>query len=201
MNGTEELLLVSSAMVRIEIDLNRLEEWTLDSLSVVENANCDALLLGGFSGSVIELFGKFLGIHSIDNYSACYGDFLEEYLPKYYKHKNILYGILRCEGAHAILAQSGVNLTCAENDKNSHLRGVFDVLGGNCRLVIYSPYFVKDLKNAVRKFFLDMQAKPELKKSCEEVFAKIYIKGQNIIEEEIKKGRLSISEIVKIERD
>jgi hypothetical protein len=179
-------------MAELKIDLETLKKWTLDSLGYIEEKKCDALILGGFSGSVIELLGRFMRLHSIKEYSNCFGDFLKEYLPKYFPYKNILYGILRCEGAHAVLAQSGVSLTCAEDMKARHLKGHYDPKMNRKSFIIYSPEFMEDLKMAVEKFFSDVEINPTLEKNCQETFIEIYNEGQKIIDNEEKSGRFKV---------
>jgi len=179
-------------MNTLKIDLEILKEWMFDSLGYVEEKNCDALILGGFSGSVIELLGRFMHLHPIREYSNCFSDFLEKYLPKYFPFKNILYKILRCEGAHAVLAQSGVSLTCAENMKTLHLKGHYDPKTNKKSLIIYSPEFMNDLKVAVENFFSDVKKSPDLEEKCQETFIKIYNDGQKIIDQEIREGRFNI---------
>ena len=115
-----------------------------------------------------------------------------KYLPKYSPFKNILYGILRCEGSHAVLAQSGVSLTCAENMKALHLKGHYDPKKNRKSLIIYSPEFMDDLKVAVFKFFSDVKMNPDLEKKCQETFIEIYNNGQKIIDQEIEKKRFNI---------
>ena len=144
-------------------DLKYLEKLITDSLSYIEEKNNDATLLGGFSGSVIELLGRFMRVHKITDSPNCFGDFLEKYLPKYAPHKNILYRILRCEGAHSVIPQTGVMLTCAEETKIHYLKGYQDVETGLKGLVIYCPVFVKDLQGAVKQFFSDVEKTQFLK--------------------------------------
>ncbi|HUS48574.1 MAG TPA: hypothetical protein VMZ91_00275, partial [Candidatus Paceibacterota bacterium] len=118
--------------------------------------------------------------------------FLEKYLPRYFPFKNILYGILRCEGAHAVSAQSGVSLTSDKNMKALHLKGHCDPETKRKSLIIFSPEFMKDLKIAVEKFFSDVETNPTLEKNCQETFIEIYNKGQKIIDNEEKLGRFIV---------
>ena len=174
------------------VDLKILKTWTIASLGYIREKNCDALILGGFTGSVIELLGRFMRFHPIKEYPKCFGDFLEKYLPRYFPFKNILYGILRCEGAHAVLAQSGVSLTCAEDMKVLHLKGHYDPKMDRKSLIIYSPEFLEDLTMAVEKFFSDVKSDQILENKCQATFIEIYNEGQEIINQEKRKGRFKI---------
>jgi hypothetical protein len=176
-------------------DLEKMEKWTLDSLGYIKDNNCDALLLGGFSGSVIELFGRYLRIHIAKKgermpYIEWFGDFLRRYLPDYLPHKHILYRNLRCEGAHAILAESGVGLSCKKEDEVYHLKGVQD--SHRKYLFIYAPKFIDDLIKAVKNFFSDIKKNPNLEKNCQKTYSEIWKYGQNIINKEQKSKRFKV---------
>ena len=162
-----------------------MKEWILESLSIIERNNCDALLLGGFSGSVIELLGRCLCKHTND--VRCFEDFLEDYLPKYYPYLNVLYGCLRCEGAHAILAQNGVMLSCEKDWEEKHLKYNINPETKRHSLFIYSPVFVQDLKEAINKFMDQALTDVKFQNNINKVHAEIFSKGQKIIKEEIDK--------------
>jgi len=179
-------------MTTLKFDLNKLKRWITDSLYTIKKANNDAPILGGFSGSVIELLGRFLRIHPIKNHFECFSDFLKKYLPEYYNHKVILYKILRCEGAHSVLAQSGVTLTCDSKLESLHLKGHRDSKIGRVSLIIFSPKFVDDLLRTVENFFCDVAKEQILNDNCQKTLNEIYEEGQSIINKEINEKRLDI---------
>lgn len=183
--------------MQITLDLKTLKKWTLDSLYTIKDKNNDALLLGGFSGSVIEFFGRLLGIHAVNKYPDCFKDFLINYLPKYSSCGDSLYYFLRSDGAHNVLAQTAASLTCDPKAQNFHLKCNHDPVSDKYSLIVYSPQFMVDLIEAVEKFFSDVESKSGLEKKCQEVFQEIYGNSQAVIKHKINTGNLKIeSEIV-----
>lgn len=183
--------------MNIVLDLKTLKKWMLDSLNTIKDKNNDAPLLGGFSGSIIEFLGRLLGNYGINKYPDCFKDFLMKYLPKYSSYGDSLYYFLRSDGAHNVLAQTAVDLTCDPGAKNFHLKCNRNPETDKHSLIIYSPEFMNDLIEAVEKFFSDIGSKPDLEKRCQEVFQEIYSNSQNAIKGKVIKGELKIeSEIV-----
>lgn len=181
-------------------DLERMKTWTLSSISYInKDNNWDALILGGFSGSIIEFLGRCLRIHQAANKDKLsqvwYEDFLDKYMKKYYSHRNILYKILRCEGAHATLAQSGIGLTCDENYQKFHLCGIHEATVNRKFLLIYSPEFVEDLRIAVEEFFSDVKKDNVLEENCQKTFREVFQEGEDIIDKEEKEGRFKVKVI------
>lgn len=184
----------------MRLDLKTLKAWMLDSLNIIKDKNNDALLLGGFSGSVIEFLGRLLKIHAIDEHSKCFSDFLKNYLPNYFPYSDVLYSILRSEGAHAVLAQTAIDLTCHNDLRDFHLKCNYDQKKQRYSLIIYSPQLVSDLIQAVEKFFSDVEGDSFLEGKCQEVYRKIYRKGQCVIEKEINSGKLKVETNFEVQR-
>lgn len=182
------------------LKLNTLKKWVLDSLNIIKEKNNDALLLAGFSGSVIEFLGRLLGIHAIHKYSDCFRDFLENYLPKYSPYSDSLYYFLRSDGVHNVLAQIAVDLTCDPRTQDFHLKCNHDPKRDKYSLIIYSPRFMNDLIEAVEKCFSDIENKSNLEKRCQEVFREIYDRGHSNMLDKIKKGELKVETNLEIRR-
>lgn len=176
----------------MQLDIQKLEQYIEDALN-----NCDATLIGGFSGSVIELLGRFLGQHNPNQYQECYKDFLKIYLPIYYSKGDLLYKLLRCEGAHAVIAQSGVKITSDTVAQNLHLKCVCDKNSEHFSLIIYLPTFISDLRKAIKNFFTDVKSEPSLTEKCQDIFNKIYKEGQDIIsQDDCSKNAIIVNLIV-----
>ena len=178
--------------MNVTLDLKTLKKWILDSLNIIKKENNDALLLGGFSGSVIEFLGRLLGIRAVNKYPDCFSDFLKNYLLKYYPYSDSLYYFLRSDWAHNVLAQTAVDLTCDPKAKGFHLKCNRNPTTDKHSLIIYSPEFMSDLIDAVEKFFSDIESKPDLEKRCQEVFKEIYSNSQNAIKDKVSKGELRV---------
>lgn len=173
-----------------QFDLNKIKNWTINSLNLIKKEN-DALLVGIFSGATIELLGRFLLFPNdidADNGSVrnkhCFYKFIDVHLKKcdgeYIKYGELLWKFLRCEGAHAGLAQSAITLTGDDRDKNNHLK--FLQFPPNRRsLYLYIPQFMEDLIWSVEDFFYEIKRSLTLQENCQQVMNKIYQDGQQYI--------------------
>lgn len=193
----------------VKLSIKTLEEYIFGSLKIIKE---DAPSLGVFSCVIIELLGRFLRIHEIEKrrtkktnkewfrrpHKEWFYDFIENYLKKinqkYYEQRDILWKILRCESAHAILADSAVIFSLQEKLKESHLEAFNDPRIDKDYLVISTSKFVEDLEKAVSLFFNDVRNSPILEEKCQKTYMEIHEYGQKIIKGEIKEGKLKIKQ-------
>lgn len=173
-----------------QFDLNKIKTWTINSLNLIKDKN-DALLVGSFSGATIELLGRFLLFpNDIDatngkvKNKVCFYKFIDVHLKKcdseYIKRGELLWKFLRCESAHAGLAQSAITLTGDERDKNNNLR-ILQYPSNRRSLYLYIPQFMDDLIWSVQDFFYEVKRNLTLQENCQQVMNKIYQDGQKYI--------------------
>jgi hypothetical protein len=189
-------------MAKIKLDIDTLEKYIHYSLKIAQN---DAPLAGVFCCSVIELLGRFLRIHTITISKdrrvhfpgdKWFYDFIEKYLKnrseKYFEQRLVLWKLLRCESAHAVLATTAITWSNADWIKLHHLTGHNDPRANRKSLLIWTSRFVQDVDDAVSNFFIDVKKDKSLENNCQKSFLEMYNYGQNIIKKEIGRKVLKI---------
>jgi len=125
----------------------------------------DALLIGGFAGSVMELLGKMLFLPNKNaNSTDCIYLFIKKYLSKqnnkYEEYRKIFVHLFRHGGAHSVMPKGGVNITSDPPSENLHLTIKPDYKSlplDYFWFTIFLPTFKKDLTNAVLAFASDAE--------------------------------------------
>jgi len=125
----------------------------------------DALLIGGFAGSVMELLGRMLFLPNKNaNSTDCIYLFIKKYLSKqnnkYEEYKEIFVHLFRNGGAHSVMPKGGVNITSDPPSENLHLTIKRDSKSYplDCFwFTIFLPTFQKDLTNVVLAFASDAE--------------------------------------------
>lgn len=188
-------------MKKVMLCIKTLEGYIHDSIKLTQ---FDAPSAGVFCCSVVELLGRFLRLHNISvknkktymPHKEWFYDFIEKYLrnknEKYFEHRYLLWKLLRCESAHAVLAVTGITWSGDTWIKANHLLGHVDPRSNRKSLLIYTSKFVQDIDDAVSDFFNDVKKNKTLENNCQKSFAEMYAYGQNVIEGEVKNKNLLI---------
>lgn len=150
-----------------------------DSLDLV---NCEHknIILGSFASAVMEFLGRCLVDPKSQQNSKNLKKFITEYLAKqnelYKKYVDILVKNFRNGASHSVLAKPGVYLTFAGH-KGNHI-DLYKGEKNNPYILIYSPTFITDLKNAVNSFVTDARKDEKLMQAYVKTLAEIEKEGE-----------------------